>query len=118
MHKMFPFTIRLVDRELESSEIQPIVIKIDPGSKETGIAIVREGEDKTHHALYFINLKHRGQQIRDALFKKALFEAWTQKSQSAIPSKAFSESQKTGRLAGTVSSTPSGQRDFLGKPTA
>jgi len=70
VHKMFPFTIRLVDRELEDSQIQPTVIKIDPGSKETGIAIVREGKDKTHHALYFINLKHRGQQIRDALFKR------------------------------------------------
>ena len=67
---MFPFTIRLVDRELESSQVQPTVIKIDPGSRETGIAIVRVGEDKTHHALYFINLKHRGQQIRDALFKR------------------------------------------------
>ena len=70
VHKMFPFTIRLVDRELESSQVQPTVIKIDPGSRETGIALVREGEDKTHHALYFINLKHRGQQIRDALFKR------------------------------------------------
>ena len=70
VHKMFPFTIRLVDRELEDSQVQPTVIKIDPGSKETGIAIVREGKDETHHALYFINLKHRGQQIRDALFKR------------------------------------------------
>ena len=69
-HKVFPFTIRLTDRELENSSVQPMLIKIDPGSKETGIALVREEKNKGHHALYFINLQHRGQQIRNALYKR------------------------------------------------
>ncbi len=67
VHKLHPFTIRLVDRTLADSAVQPVLIKLDPGSKETGIAVVREDEKKTHHALFFINLRHRGASIRDAL---------------------------------------------------
>lgn len=67
VHKLQPFTIRIVDRSLADSVVQKVVVKVDPGSKETGIAVVREDEEDTHHALYFINLKHRGAAIRDAL---------------------------------------------------
>jgi hypothetical protein len=37
IHKLFPFTIRLVDRS--EGEIQPIVLKIDPGATTTGFAL-------------------------------------------------------------------------------
>jgi 5-methylcytosine-specific restriction endonuclease McrA len=40
--KLYPFTIRLKDRI--SGETQPIRVKLDPGSKHTGIAVVRESE--------------------------------------------------------------------------
>lgn len=63
VHKLQPFTIRIVDRSLADSVVQKVVVKVDPGSKETGIAVVREDEEETHHALYFINLKHRGAAI-------------------------------------------------------
>ena len=36
--KRFPFVIRLVDRTVEQSEVQPVLIKLDPGSRETGAA--------------------------------------------------------------------------------
>ena len=39
-----PFTIRLVDRLLEDSVLQPPVCETDPGSAPTGIARVREGK--------------------------------------------------------------------------
>lgn len=39
--KRFPFVIRLVDRTVEQSEVQPVLIKLDPGSRETGAAVVR-----------------------------------------------------------------------------
>ena len=54
VHKLQPFTIRIVDRSLADSVVQKVVVKVDPGSKETGIAVVREDEEETHHALYFI----------------------------------------------------------------
>ncbi|BAP57750.1 HNH endonuclease [Thioploca ingrica] len=40
--KRYPFAIRLKDRV--GGELQPIRIKLDPGSKQTGIAIVRESQ--------------------------------------------------------------------------
>ena len=67
VHKLHPFTIRIVDRTLAESAVQPVLIKLDPGSRETGIAVVREDVKKMHYALFFINLRHRGASIRDAL---------------------------------------------------
>ncbi|MBY0379511.1 MAG: RRXRR domain-containing protein [Burkholderiales bacterium] len=34
-HKVIPFTIRIVDREIETCMLQKIAIKLDPGSKYT-----------------------------------------------------------------------------------
>ena len=42
MHRIQPFTIRLVDRTRETSQLQPVRLKIDPGSQVTGMALVRE----------------------------------------------------------------------------
>ncbi len=70
---LHPFTIRLVDRTRGESEVQPVLVKIDPGSKETGIAVVREDEKKHHHALAFFDLVHRGAAIRDAMQARSAF---------------------------------------------
>jgi 5-methylcytosine-specific restriction endonuclease McrA len=73
---MIPFTIRLVDRLQEDSSLQPVRLKIDPGSKFTGMALVRESTDVdvttgeisvTAHVLNLFELLHRGQQISEAL---------------------------------------------------
>jgi len=40
IHKMFPFTIRLKDRTQEESKLQDIRLKLDPGAKTTGVAIL------------------------------------------------------------------------------
>ncbi len=76
VHQMIPFTIRLVDRLLEDSELQPVRLKLDPGSKTTGIALVREKETvdvstgeiiSTFTVLMLLELQHRGAAIRKAL---------------------------------------------------
>jgi 5-methylcytosine-specific restriction endonuclease McrA len=66
IHRRYPFTIRLKDRTAVESSIQPIRVKIDPGSKTTGIAIVREDKNETI-VLALIELTHRGSYIRDNL---------------------------------------------------
>lgn len=43
-----PFTIRLVDRLQEESVLQPMRVKLDPGSKTTGVAVTLEGAAGTH----------------------------------------------------------------------
>lgn len=82
VHRMMPFTIRLVDRCVEDSVLQPLRLKLDPGSKTTGIALVRESEDvdkqagevrKTAHVLFLAELHHRGHAIRDALTQRRAF---------------------------------------------
>lgn len=76
VHRLIPFTIRLIDREVAQSELQPLELKIDPGSKTSGLALVRNSESvnaetgemtATAHVLNLFELIHRGFQISNAL---------------------------------------------------
>jgi 5-methylcytosine-specific restriction endonuclease McrA len=74
VHRLHPFTIRLKDRRLQESTLQPVVLKIDPGSKTTGLALARveeTTEGEVHHALHLAELTHRGEEIREHLRKRA-----------------------------------------------
>jgi 5-methylcytosine-specific restriction endonuclease McrA len=70
VHRVVPFVIRLVDRTQADSDLQPVRVKLDPGSKTTGIALVREDEDGAH-VLNLIELAHRGAAISKALTARA-----------------------------------------------
>ncbi len=72
VHRIAPFTIRLVDRTRATSVTQPIALKLDPGSKTTGIALARITEASIH-PIALIELEHRGLAIRDALKQRAGF---------------------------------------------
>lgn len=72
-HRLVPFVIRLVDRTQEDCELQPLRLKIDPGSKATGLALVQDTEfvcettgEVTRHAgvLNLFELQHRGLAIK------------------------------------------------------
>lgn len=63
----YPFTLVLKDRTVEDSVVHPHRIKIDPGSKTTGIAVVQEPTGRVTAA---IEVAHRGQAIRDALLSR------------------------------------------------
>ena len=76
VHRFFPFAIRLIDRMVGQSTLQPIALKADPGSKITGIAVVRQseatdgntGEIRSNaQVLCLFDLIHRGWQISKAL---------------------------------------------------
>ncbi|MDR5899518.1 RNA-guided endonuclease IscB [Halomonas vilamensis] len=70
VHKRYPFTIRLKDRV--GGDTQPLRLKLDPGSKTTGLAVVREDDDG-QHVLCLFELVHRGFQIKKALQQRAAF---------------------------------------------
>ena len=70
VHRVAPFVIRMVDRTVADSELQPVRVKLDPGSKTTGIALVREAEDGST-VLNLFELEHRGAALRDALKARA-----------------------------------------------
>ncbi|MDK2750110.1 MAG: HNH endonuclease [Halomonas meridiana] len=71
VHKRYPFTIRLKDRV--GGETQPLRLGIDPGSKTTGLALMRETEGEQRHVLCLFELIHRGFQIKKALQQRAAF---------------------------------------------
>ena len=74
VHRLWPFTIRLKDRRREESQVQPVALKLDPGSKTTGMALVRvedTQQGEMHHALHLADLSHRGRQVQHALRKRA-----------------------------------------------
>ncbi|HBB34543.1 MAG TPA: HNH endonuclease [Cyanobacteria bacterium UBA9273] len=58
--RRFPFTIIL--NKVVSDAPKPVQLKLDPGSRTTGIALV-QGEN----VIWGAELSHRGQQIKDAL---------------------------------------------------
>lgn len=67
--RLHPFTIRLVDRSQADSTLQPVRLKLDPGSKTTGLAVLREGPESST-ALHLAEIHHRGRKIRDALLAR------------------------------------------------
>jgi hypothetical protein len=88
VHKRCPFTIRLVDRFEEDSVLQPLTLKIDPGSKTTGMALVREAGPKAEpkaEVVSLIELKHRGERIKKKLKQRAAFRRRRRLCQLALP---------------------------------
>jgi 5-methylcytosine-specific restriction endonuclease McrA len=61
--KRYPFTIIMGERQPEPST-DPLRLKIDPGSKTTGLAVVN---DATGQVVWAAELSHRGQAITKAL---------------------------------------------------
>lgn len=56
--RRYPFTIILHDRKVENSVLQPMEIKIDQGSKTTGVALVVHGNQSSTVALA-AHIEHR-----------------------------------------------------------
>ena len=74
VHRVKPFTIRLRDRRVEASTLQPVALKIDPGSRTTGMALARvepTPAGEVHHALFLAEVRHRGEAVYEAKRKQA-----------------------------------------------
>lgn len=71
VHKRYPFTIRLKDRI--GGETQPLRLGLDPGSRTTGLALMRESDAEQRHVACLFELVHRGFQIREALDQRRAF---------------------------------------------
>lgn len=61
--RRYPFTI-ILKREITSPDVQSLRLKIDPGSKTTGVAIIH---DASGEVVFAAELTHRGQAIKKAL---------------------------------------------------
>ncbi|HLL34990.1 MAG TPA: RNA-guided endonuclease IscB [Streptomyces sp.] len=74
-----PFAIRLKDRTLTDSEVDGVQLRIDPGSKGTGLALTDEKKESDQHGatitvrrgLVAVELQHRAEQIRHRMQQRA-----------------------------------------------
>ena len=66
VYRRYPFTI-ILKRAVEQPALVPLRIKIDPGSKTTGLALVN---DAGGEVVWAAELTHRGEQIKHALDKR------------------------------------------------
>jgi 5-methylcytosine-specific restriction endonuclease McrA len=64
--KKFPFTIVLKEA-CPDTPVQPLRLKIDPGSQTTGLSIVN---DKTGEVVFAAEIKHRGFAIHESLISR------------------------------------------------
>ncbi|WP_268250737.1 RNA-guided endonuclease IscB [Streptomyces djakartensis] len=78
--RQVPFVIRLKDRTRDESEVQGVQLRIDPGSKGTGLVLTDEKKEShdqggavitVRRGLVAIELQHRGDQIRAGLRQRA-----------------------------------------------
>jgi 5-methylcytosine-specific restriction endonuclease McrA len=70
--RRFPMTIQLLDRCAEQSTTHPLRLKIDPGSRTTGLALVTK---KSATVVWAAELTHRSSAIRDALVSRRAFRS-------------------------------------------
>jgi 5-methylcytosine-specific restriction endonuclease McrA len=66
VYRRFPFTI-ILKESFADSPVSSLRLKIDPGAKFTGIALVN---DSTGEVVFAAELKHRGFAIREALISR------------------------------------------------
>jgi 5-methylcytosine-specific restriction endonuclease McrA len=69
--RRYPFVIRLKNNPHQPGS-QPVAIKLDPGAKTTGIALVRL-TSSAHIVLHLSELTHRGATIRENLDQRRAF---------------------------------------------
>ena len=64
--RRFPFTI-ILNSAVASTQIEPLRVKLDPGSKTTGIAVLN---DASGEVVFAAELSHRGHKISEAVARR------------------------------------------------
>jgi len=100
--KRYPFTI-ILKTAGEKLELLPLRIKIDPGSKTTGLALVN---DTSGQVVFAAELTHRGQDIKDALSDRRVVRRGRRNRRTRYRKPRFSNrrNQKKGWLPPSLES--------------
>ena len=100
IHKIYPFTIRLRDNSCGSQD-GAYTVKIDPGSRHTGIAIV----DNTDKVVMLAEIEHRGHIIKKDLdSRRAVRKSRRQRKTRYRPARFLNRTKLKGWLAPSVKS--------------
>ena len=92
-----PFTIILKHRE--GGAVQDAAVKLDPGSKTTGIVVVADFAQGGKTVIWAAELQHRGHVIRDALTKRRAFRSRRRGNLRYRPARFNNRAKPKGWLA-------------------
>ena len=99
--RRYPFTIILKEAKPDEA-VEPLRLKIDPGSKTTGLAIVN---DLTGQVPFAAELTHRGPQIREGLTRRrAVRQARRARHTRYRPARYDNRTRSPGWLAPSLES--------------
>ena len=111
VHKVYPFTIRLKDNSAVSKD-RSYTVKVDPGSRHTGIAIV----DDKDSVVMFTEVEHRGHIVkRDMDNRKAARNSRRQRKTRYRAPRFLNRTKPKGWLAPSVKSRADNVINFIRK---
>ena len=111
VHKVYPFTIRLKDNSAVSKD-RSYTVKIDPGSKHTGIAIV----DDKDTVVMLTEVEHRGHIIkRDMDSRRVVRNSRRQRKTRYRESRFLNRTKPKGWLTPSVKSRANNVINFIKK---
>lgn len=111
VHKVYPFTIRLKDNSAVSKD-RSYTVKVDPGSKHTGIAIV----DDKDTVVMLTEVEHRGHIIkRDMDSRRVVRNSRRQRKTRYRESRFLNRTKPKGWLAPSVKSRADNVINFIRK---
>lgn len=111
VHKIYPFTIRLKDNSCVSKD-KAYTIKVDPGSKHTGIAIV----DDRDQVVMLAEIEHRGHIIkRNIDSRRAVRHKRRSRNTRYRPARFLNRTKPKGWLAPSIKSRADNVINFIKK---
>lgn len=111
IHKIYPFTIRLRDNSCVSQD-RAYTVKIDPGSKHTGIAIT----DDTNQVVMLAEIEHRGSVVKKKLDSRRVVRHHRRQRKTRYREARFDNRVKPkGWLAPSVKSRADNVINFIKK---
>ena len=109
--KVYPFTIRLRDNSCGSKD-RAYTVKVDPGSRHTGIAIV----DNTDKVVMLAEIEHRGHLIKKDLdSRRAVRKSRRQRKTRYREARFLNRTKPEGWLAPSVKSRANNVINFVKK---
>ena len=111
IHKIYPFTIRLRDNSCVSND-KSYTVKLDPGSRTTGVAIV----DDKDSVVMLAEIEHRGHVIKKKLDKRrVLRHSRRQRKTRYREARFLNRTKPKGWLAPSVKSRANNVINFIKK---
>ena len=99
--RRYPFTL-ILKKEVAEEVVRPLRLKLDPGSKTTGFALV---DDQSGEVVFAAELMHRGQQIKNALHARRAVRRWRRQRKTRYRAPRFDNRRRPkGWLAPSLES--------------